>query len=160
MAVALGLGAVACSDDDTSDPADVGDASPPAEEARWGPLAVVEGGRGSDAALIRGVLVITDDCVLLDERGESVLLVWPDDMVSWDAGNATVEVPTGDGPTEELHDGDTVRLGGGGSSVAEGGLPAADFVESIDWIAAPDPSCVTDTRWFVGIEASVVARSG
>ena len=36
----------------------------------WGPLAVVLPGDGIDEALISGLLVIGDECVILDERGD------------------------------------------------------------------------------------------
>ncbi|MGH2380716.1 MAG: hypothetical protein ACRDG7_05790, partial [Candidatus Limnocylindria bacterium] len=48
-----------------------------------------------------------------------------------------------------LRDGDAVSFGGGGDSAAEGGVSGAEWAASVDWIAAPDPSCSMETRWFV-----------
>ncbi|VAW06884.1 hypothetical protein MNBD_ACTINO02-111 [hydrothermal vent metagenome] len=116
--------------------------------SQWGPLAVVQGG-GGDNALIQGTIVITDECVLLDERGELVLLVWPSDRTEWDEGSTTVQFIDPNLGLVSIVDGQAVRLGGGGSSVQEGGLGAEEWVNSIEWLSEPSPSCVTDTRWFV-----------
>mgnify|MGYP000411579780 CR=1 FL=1 len=117
-------------------------------ESAWGPLAVVEGGIGMDA-VIQGTITITDECVSLDEGGESVLLVWPSNRTQWNEGTATIQFtdPT-IGPVS-IEDGQFVRFGGGGTSVNEGGLAAQDWLDSITWIAEPTLSCVTDTRWSV-----------
>jgi hypothetical protein len=126
----------------TSAPVEVGDGS------QWGPLAVVRGG-GGDEALIEGTIEITDECVLLDERGELVLLVWSSDRTEWDEGSASIRFSDLDGSTTTIVDGQTVRLGGGGSSVDEGGLGAEEWLNSVEWLSAPPLNCVTDTRWFV-----------
>ncbi|GBE24647.1 hypothetical protein BMS3Bbin02_00922 [bacterium BMS3Bbin02] len=123
-------------------PVEVGDGS------QWGPLAVVRGG-GGDEALIEGTIEITDECVFLDERGELVLLVWPSDRTEWDESSASIRFSDFDGSTTTFVDGQTVRLGGGGSSVEEGGLGAEEWVNSIEWMSVPLLSCVTDTRWSV-----------
>jgi hypothetical protein len=88
--------------------------------------------------------------VLLDEQGDDVLLVWPQNRTIWTPEGATVSFLLGEGQWVTFTDGDRVTFGGGGSSVNEGGLAADDWVASIVWVAEPDPACVTDTRWFVG----------
>jgi len=121
-----------------------------------GPLAVMEMSGGMDA-LNTGVLRITDRCVLLETAGgESELLVWPADRTRWDDATRTIRFtnpPAGDEFT--LQDGQSVSLGGGGDGTDEGGVTPAEWVASIDWVAAPDPSCPMDIRWYV---SSVVAQ--
>ena len=96
------------------------------------------------------MLVIGDGCVILDERGDDALLVWPSDRTSWNAETGDVTFESTSGEIVELVDGDTVSFGGGGTSEQEGGLPPDEFLASIDWVSEPAISCVTDTRWFVG----------
>lgn len=116
----------------------------------WGPLAVVAGDGSGDLALIEGILKVSDECVLLHERGEDVLLVWPADRTSWDPDTKTINYESTDGAATTLRDGDLVTFGGGGSSVNEDGIGDEEFIASVDWVAEPAPSCVVDTRWFVG----------
>ncbi len=118
------------------------------DDSTWGPLAVVAGGNGMDA-LIQGTIEITEDCVLLNEQGRQVLLVWPADRTQWDAGSATIRFDNPDGGLATITDGQAVRLGGGGTSVDEGGLGAAEWLESINWVAEPPLSCVAGIRWNV-----------
>lgn len=118
-------------------------------DAGWGPLAVVAGGGDGDEALIEGIIDISPGCVVLLERGERVLLVWPDSLTAWDAANETISFATGQLGLVSLGAGDKVRMSGGGSSASEGGPGAAAFLASINWIAPPPLACVTDTRWFV-----------
>jgi hypothetical protein len=133
----------------TTDAPQVTTTTPPAgNDSSWGPLAVVRGGNGMDA-LIEGTIRITDDCVLLDERGELVLLVWPADRTLWDEDSAAIRFNDPNGGVTTIVDGQPVRLGGGGTSVDEGGLGAEEWRNSIEWISAPPSSCVTDTRWSV-----------
>lgn len=115
----------------------------------WGPLAVVPPSDAGDGALIEGVLQVTEECVLLDERGNDVLLVWPADRVGWDAGAETVTFESTRGEVVTLGDGDRVAFGGGGSSLGEGGQSGEQFVEGVEWVSQPDAGCVVDTRWFV-----------
>lgn len=117
--------------------------------AAWGPLAVVEQAAGAEA-LISGTLQIEERCVLLDERGEAVLLVWPSTTTTWDSSTATVTFATPDGQRVALRDGDTVTFSGGGSSVAEGDVSAEEFLASTEWVQAPSPGCVTGSRWSIG----------
>jgi len=165
----VALAATACGgDDNPANAADSGAAAtsdqPSAErpDSLWGPLAVVSGGEGSDDALIFGTIHVGDGCVLLNEQGDDVLLVWPSDKTSWNPATEVVSFDTRRGTTLELHEGDTVSLGGGGTSVAEGGLSAAEFLASVDWVSEPDPSCVPEIRWFVGdvIEAPQPGNQG
>lgn len=115
----------------------------------WGPLAVVPPSEAGDGALIEGVLKVTEECVLLDERGDDVLLVWPADRVGWDAEAETVTFESAGGEVVILSHGDRVAFGGGGSSQQEGGQSAEQFVEGLEWVSPPDAACVVDTRWFV-----------
>lgn len=154
VAVGLALLAAACGESGTVSNEAGPDDAPRSE---WGPLAVVAAGSGSDDALIEGVLQVNENCVLLEERGETVLLVWPSEHVTWDAEAGVVSLTVRDRSMVELGDGDSVRMSGGGSSLAEGGLPADEFLASTDWVAAPSLDCVIDTRWFVGDEASVIS---
>ena len=116
----------------------------------WGPLAVVPPSAGSDLALIQGVLGVDDTCVLLDERGDDVLLVWPADRIAWDPVSRAVAFERTDGTVVTLADGESVTMSGGGSSVEEGGLEAEEWLVSIGWVSEPAAACVTGTRWFVG----------
>lgn len=95
---------------------------PPVTEVGWGPLAVTGGSRSGDEALISGTLRITDDCVLLDEGDDPVLLVWLEEQTEWDPLTETVRYGGGDGSIAVLGSGDTVSFGGGGSSESEGGM--------------------------------------
>lgn len=115
----------------------------------WGPLAVVPPPEGSGTALIAGTLKVTEECVLLDERGEDVLLVWPADRTHWNPESRTIAFETSDGQMLTLSDGQEVKIGGGGSSMEEGGLSAEAFVTGLNWVSGPQRSCVTDGRWFV-----------
>lgn len=121
-----------------------------------GPLAVMQMSGGMDA-LTTGVLRVTDWCVLLETAGgELELLVWPADRTRWDAATGTVRFTNPPlGPEFTLQDGQAVSLGGGGDSTDEGGVTAAEWVASIDWVAEPDSSCPMDIRWYV---SSVVAQ--
>ena len=122
--------------------------------ADWGPLAVMHAAGGMDA-LSTGTLRITATCVLLETAGgESELLVWPADRTRWDDASASVVFTESDGTETALRDGQLVSLGGGGDSTLEGGISGEEWVASIDWVAAPDPSCPMETRWFVSAVAS------
>lgn len=129
------------------------DAATTGDDRSWGPLAIVPPPEASGQALIAGTLKVTDECLLLDERGEDVLLVWPADRTRWNPESKTISFETSDGRTVTLADGDEVAFGGGGSSVEEDGLSAEDFVAGVEWVSEPAPSCVMDTRWFVGDDA-------
>lgn len=80
----------------------VGQLSSGSPEEVWGSLAVVSGGDGSDAALIAGTIPVGGGCVLLDEQGSDVLLVWPSDRTSWDPVNEVVSFESLQGTTVEL----------------------------------------------------------
>lgn len=128
-----------------------GSASDPEDPlaSEWGPLAVVPGSDAGDAALIQGALQIDDRCVLLDTGDEEALLIWPDDRTSWDADRQTVTFVRNNGQALRFEDGQQVSFGGGGSSRGEDGQTADEFTAAIDWVAAPDPDCVMNTRWFI-----------
>lgn len=116
----------------------------------WGPLAVMEMSGGMDALTI-GVLRVTDQCVTLGTAGgESELLVWPADRTRWDAATGTIRFTNPPvGPDFVLRDGQSVSFGGGGDAAAEGGVSGAEWAASVDWVAAPDPACPMEVRWYV-----------
>lgn len=114
----------------------------------WGPLGVADAQGGGDA-LIHGTIQIRDDCVLLDEQGEEVLLVWPSDRTRWDASSRSITFESRDGARDTFSDGDPVVMRGGGSSLSEGGESSEEWVSSIDWVDRPADSCLRDVRWFV-----------
>lgn len=111
----------------------------------WGPLAVVEPSEGVMEARMTGTLRLTENCALLDTRGEDVLLVWPADRTTWnpDERTATLENVRND-ETGTAGDGDRVAMGGGAPSLGEG------WVDDIEWVSPPGPSCPTTAPWFVG----------
>lgn len=116
----------------------------------WGPLAVVPPLQGFDAALAVGALHITDVCVFLEETGgDQSLLVWPADQTTWEAAARAIHFTNVDGTGVTLRDGDRVTFGGGGDSTKESGLSGAEWVERLEWVARPDPSCPIDVRWSV-----------
>jgi hypothetical protein len=115
----------------------------------WGPLAVVSGPPSGAEALIAGRLSIAESCVLLLSGGEETLLVWPEQGTTWNSDTQTVEYDDGE-RSAALSDGDEVVLGGGGSSADEDGLDSSEWAARMEWISAPDPSCLRDVRWSVG----------
>lgn len=125
--------------------------SPPTttDDSDWGPLAVVPGTDAGDGALIQGILEIDGQCVLLDARGEKVLLIWPDDRTVWNEDTQTVTFVRTNGEEVLLRDGDEIAFGGGGSSAGEDRQGAEEFVVGIEWTAEPEPVCVSDHRWFI-----------
>ncbi|MDQ3691653.1 MAG: hypothetical protein M3406_16810 [Chloroflexota bacterium] len=127
----------------------------------WGPLAVMEMSGGMDA-LTTGVLRVTDRCVLFETAGgESELLVWPADRTRWDEPTGTIRFtnpPVGDDFT--LSDGQPVSFGGGGDATAESGVSGPEWAASVDWVAAPDPSCPMEVRWYVSSVVAVGPTAG
>ncbi len=150
--VAMLLVAASCGNEENSTrPGDPNADQDPANIAdKWGPLAIITGERSGDEALIGGTLDVTENCLLLDERGEPALLVWPARGTEWNPASGTVIFTNADGSAAELSAGDAVSFSGGGSSFGEGGASSLEFVASVEWVAEPHPDCVTDTRWFVG----------
>lgn len=120
----------------------------PPDGAGWGPLAVDDSQEGGEA-LIHGTLRIDDECVLLEEQGIEVLLVWPADRTRWNEAARTIIVMNRDGVENTIGDGSRVVMGGGGSSVEEGGLRSDRWIASVDWVARPSGECLRDVRWFV-----------
>jgi hypothetical protein len=116
--------------------------------ARWGPLAVIEGGSGPDARTGHGTLSIGADCVTFtaDQTDEAVTLVWAGDRTSWRPQKRQIvyaDTPQG---TKRLLDGDGVWFGG--MAIAAGGESMQAWLEDA-WVQRPDPSCPTD-QWLVG----------
>ncbi len=106
---------------------------------------------GGDEALAHGTIQIDDSCVLLDEQGELTLLVWPQSRTEWDAAAGVVVFTTTTGARVEVHHVDLVTLVGEGSSEAEDGFTADQFLDSVSWVSELDPGCVPESRWFVGL---------
>ncbi len=114
----------------------------------WGPLAVVDAAGPGDDAVISGTIRIDGGCVSLEAAdGARTLLVWPRGGTAW-TGEA-IEFWAGGSESWTLREGDQLTFAGGGSRTAEDGLDAVAFLEGVVWIAAPDPGCVTESRWFV-----------
>lgn len=117
----------------------------------WGPLAVVPPSNGVMEALAAGTLRITESCVFLEEAGDDLLLlVWPADRTTWSADPPGVTIRNLDGTSVTLRDGDRISLGGGGDSLAEGGVSGVEWVRRTVWVAPPALTCPLDARWFVG----------
>ena len=89
-------------------------------------------------------------CALLDERGESVLLVWPQLRTTWDSQDRAVVFVSPSGERVAFQSGDSVTFVGGGSSAEEDGLTVDDFLASVSWTTEPNRDCVADVRWFIG----------
>lgn len=151
-AAAVVVALSACGGSTASDDPQQTQAGPTPE---WGPLAVVPPPEGQDEALIHGTLHVTDECVLLEEQGDDVLLVWPADRATWNPNARTVTFENPKGGTVTIEGGDELRIGGGGSSADEGGVSNEEYVSRRDWVSPPEPSCVTDTRWGVGTVQAV-----
>jgi len=75
--------------------------------------------------------------------------VWPADRTRWDPSSRSITVETIDGIRITFSDGDRVVVGGGGSSLAEGGQNSEEWASSMDWVRRPSDSCLRDIRWFV-----------
>ena len=117
----------------------------------WGPLAVVPPSNLVMEALAAGTFQITESCVFLEEAGDDLLLlVWPADRTTWSADPPGVTIRNLDGTSVTLRDGDRISLGGGGDSVAEGGVSGVEWVRKTVWVAPPALTCPLDARWFVG----------
>jgi hypothetical protein len=116
----------------------------------WGPLAVIPPQDGTDSARNEGTLRITDTCVYLERADGVELLFWPADRTTWDAPSRTITFENFDGRMVTVADGDEVVLGGGGDSEAESGVSDDAWVERMEWVAPPDPSCPLDPRFGVG----------
>lgn len=130
-----------------------------AEVDEWGPLAVTSGPRNGDLALATGVIRISDECVVLESAGEgSTLLVWSSEQASWDPQERQVLVRTRAGEVIGFRDGDQVGFGGSGRALSMDesspeewdGLTWDDWLPTIDWVAAPDPTCRAGSVWFIG----------
>lgn len=121
----------------------------------WGPMAVVPPPEGTDLALAEGVIRITDTCVVLNWTLGATLLYWPADRARWVPESNTIQFANSDGTFANVHNGARVAIGGSGDSVADGGLPGDEWVNSMSWIVPPDPACPLDQRWGVGyVEAN------
>ncbi len=136
----------------TSPPPSASGSVPPSDAAvsAWGPLAVIPRQDGADTARTEGTLRITDTCVILERLGEVQLLFWPADRTTWDPGSRAITFENFDGTVVTVGDGDDVVLGGGGDSESESGLSGEAWVDRMEWVSPPGPSCPLETRWGVG----------
>jgi hypothetical protein len=114
----------------------------------WGPLAVTGTNAGMDARN-EGTLVLTEQCAFLERVGERELLVWPANQTSWSPATAEISFRRSEGQVMTVRHGQRIVLGGGGSSRAEDGLAGEEWASRIDWLVAPDPSCLVDVRFLV-----------
>lgn len=130
----------------------------PGTSSEWGPLAVSESSGYGGRARIAGTMRITEQCVLLLERGdedEAVLLVWPSAHTNWDGEDMAVEFVSRSGQLTAFRDGDPAVFGGGGTFETENDQTVDEFLASVSWTSQPDRECVGDIRWFisdVGVE--------
>ena len=138
------------------------------EAGEWGPLAVTTGPGNGDLALTTGVLRISDACVVLETMEDRpTLLVWSSRQATWDAQSHGIVFHTRDGQVVEIRDGQQVRLGGSDRGfspevVSDGewdGRSWDEWITTIDWAAAPDPTCHADFVWSVGDVSPVPTSS-
>ncbi len=122
----------------------------PNQPIDWGPMAVVPPQGGTDLALAEGILRITETCVVLDSPTGPTLLYWPADRARWVPETRAIRFVNADGTFVTAQDGASIAVGGSGDSVAEGGLPGEDWVNSKPWVVPPDSSCPLERRWGVG----------
>jgi hypothetical protein len=102
------------------------------------------------AARAEGALVITDTCVFLEHEGERMLLVWPVDRTSWDSSQRTITVGLTGADPRPAASGDQVVLAGGATfDDSESDLTSDEWLARMDWVAPPEPECLTPTRWEV-----------
>ncbi len=129
------------------------------ETEKWGPLAVTTAPGNGDMALTTGSLRISDECVVLETLDDRpTLLVWSSAQASWDPQERRILFRTRDGGVVELRDGQQVGLGGSGRGLSAevlspgewDGLLWDEWLPTIDWAAAPDPTCRADFVWSVG----------
>jgi hypothetical protein len=105
---------------------------------------------GTDTARTEGTLRITETCVVLITNGGAMVLVWPADRTTWNAGQGAIAFANDDGSTMTAGDGDYVVLGGSADSFEDGGVTPQEWLVQTPWVQAPDPTCPLDTRWWVG----------
>jgi hypothetical protein len=122
--------------------------SPAVVEAQWGPLAVFRSPLAMEARN-EGTIVITDRCTFLERGGQREFLAWPVDQTTWDPATASIDFRTRFGVTITVWNGDSVVLGGGGSSRGEDGLGGVEWASRLTWVAPPAPECLIDLRWEV-----------
>lgn len=122
-----------------------------------GPLALTIGLDGPKAE-ITGRLMITTSCTYIVEdgisRGRRWFLAWPAEGTSWSGGSIEYRPEDAAEPTV-LRNGDTVSLGGGGSSTSEGGTSFSEWVDAGQWKVTPSARCASDLRWSI---SSVTVR--
>ncbi len=137
LVVALGSLA-ACSDDQEPAQSDAENLA----GRDYGPLAVVDFPNDDDGASLAsggdGVLEVSGTCVALRlSSGRRVVPVWRADDVVWDSqNNAIIFSDSVGGETAELHDGDTLAIGG---ESLWGDVPMPDRV--VPWVQRPAKDC-------------------
>ncbi len=101
-------------------------------------------------ALMTGAIRISDECVVLESADDrSTLLVWSSDQASWEPRAGRILFRTRDGGVVELRDGQQIGLGGSGRGLSAevlspgewDGLSWDEWLPTVDWAAAPDPTC-------------------
>ena len=137
--VAVGLLLFACAQDS---------ASSNTAGAEWGPLSVLRGGPTGEESLIEGKVQVSTRCVTITGGDAPVLLVWPEDGTTWNAGSRTITYDDGH-RVVELSDGDEFAVSGGGGNIVENGVNVSGWVGN-GWVAEPDDSCPSDAWFFVG----------
>lgn len=126
----------------------------------YGPLAVFADATGDQARGGRGPIDIGEDCVtLLNENGESVLLVWSSAEVQWDdSAREIIYTSFGnrDNETVTIRDGDVITIGG--SSLGD------DYPvdRNLTWLATPAPDCPGEPWGVFGVtqETSLLPTLG
>lgn len=122
----------------------------------WGPLAVTRGLSGGDMSRAEGTIRITDSCVLLEDRkGHTDILQWGAGQTTWDPETNEVQFRNRDGEIIAVRDGQDVALGGSGEHFSDDptdrdAVPRDEWMDRMDWVAEPDPSCTYDGSWSVG----------
>ena len=125
--------------------------------AQWGPLAVVPVDGGL-LARTEGTLVLTATCVFIERDGERMLLVWAADRTSWNPITNEISFRNPRGESTTVRSGQEVVLGGG---APDDDVATDKWAAAIDWVARPDPACVTDIRWYVsGLKVAIATPSG
>ena len=112
--------------------------------ADWGPMAVTPPPPITHEAALQGVLRITEDCVYLQARGGSTLVIWPSNLSAWRPSLSAVEFINPAGPVL-VAAGDNLVLGGSGMANTGG----EDWVGKFEWVAEPNPSCPLKAYWQV-----------
>ncbi len=95
----------------------------------------------------KGILSISDTCVLLTlENQKEILLVWPE-PTSWNASTQAIEFVDVRGEHLQLRDGDYIIPGG--VTVVGGGNPGEPELGEPQYVSSPNDSCEADEIFVV-----------